>query len=77
MPEPPEFDTTDHRERDAASIKILGFFFAVLGSLVLVSTFWSLGNFRTVVVSLASGAALTLIGLGMLYFARRKPDRNQ
>jgi len=77
MPEPTEPETTDYRERDAASIKILGFFFTLLGVLVLVGTFWTLHNIRAVTVNLASGAVLTLVGLGMMYFARRKPDEDQ
>jgi len=77
MPEPSELETPDYSERDAASIKILGFFFAVLGALVLIGTFWSLGNSRAVTVNVASGAVLTLIGLGMLFFVRRKSNKNQ
>jgi len=76
MPEPPHLDQTDHRERDAASLRILGFFFAVLGSLVLIGTFWSLDNFRAVTINLASGAVLMFVGLGMIYLARRKPDKD-
>jgi len=76
MPEPPHLDQTDHHERDAASLRILGFFFAVLGSLVLVGTFWSLDNTRAVMVNLASGSVLTFIGLGMMYFVRRSRNRN-
>ncbi len=76
MPNPPELDQTSHRERDVASLRILGFFFAVLGALVLVGTLWSLGNFRAVVVNVASGAVLLVIGLGMLAFTRRASKKN-
>jgi len=76
MPEPADLDTTDHRERDAASIKILGFFFSVLGALVLVGTFWSLDDSRAVTVNLASGSVLTSIGLGMICFVRRGRKKN-
>ena len=75
MPEPADLNTTDHAERDAASLKILGFFFTVLGVLVLLGTFWSLDNTRAVVVNVASGALLTLVGLGMIAFARRSRRR--
>ena len=44
MPQPTDLDTTDHGERDAASIRILGFFFTVLGLLVLVATLTMLGD---------------------------------
>ncbi|MCA9232243.1 MAG: hypothetical protein KDA57_16465 [Planctomycetales bacterium] len=72
MPEPPKLDTTDHTERDCASLSILGYFFAILGVLVLAGTFWSLDNYRAVVVNLISGASLTFVGLGMIYYVRRK-----
>ncbi len=71
MPEPSKVETPDYRQRDAASLNILGFFFAVLGSLVLVGTYWSLDNARALIVNLASGALLTVIGLGMMAFVRR------
>ncbi len=72
MPEIPELDQTDHKERDAASLRILGFFFTVLGALVLVGTLWSLDNMRAIVVNVASGAVLLVVGIGMLAFTRRK-----
>ncbi|NOZ40830.1 MAG: hypothetical protein GXP24_11475 [Planctomycetes bacterium] len=75
MPNPPEFDQTSHSERDAASLRILGFFFAVLGALVLIGTLWSLGNFRAVVVNVSSGAVLLAVGLGMLAFTRRASSK--
>ncbi len=75
--EPAELDTTDHGERDAASIKILGFFFTILGSLVLVGTFWSLDDTRALTVNLVSGALLTSIGLGMIYLVRRSRNANK
>jgi len=72
MTEPPELETPDYSERDAATLKILGFFFAVLGALVLVATYWTLGNIRAVIVNVASGTTLVVIGLGLMAFARRK-----
>ncbi len=77
MSEPTELETPDYRERDAATLKILGFFFAVLGVLVLVGSYWSLENPRALIVNLASGAVLTLIGIGMIIYVRRKSDKNQ
>ncbi len=72
MPEPTELDKTSHRERDAASLKILGFFFTVLGILVLIGTLWSLGDTRAMVVNIVSGAVLLVVGLGMMLLTRRK-----
>lgn len=74
MPEPPKLDQTDHAERDAASIKILGFFFTVLGLLVLIGTYWAIRdeNTRATIVNAASGGILTAIGVGMLFIFRRK-----
>jgi len=76
MPEPPDLDPTDHKERDAASIKILGFFFSVLGGLVLIGSYWSRENSRALTVSLVSGAVLTLVGLGMMYLVSRNRGKN-
>ena len=77
MPEPADLDTTSHAERDAASLKILGFFFSVLGLLVLVGTLWSLDNTPALIVNVASGAVLTLVGLGMIAYARRSRRQHQ
>ncbi|MEO2050096.1 MAG: hypothetical protein ABGX16_26360 [Pirellulales bacterium] len=76
MPEPLEVDTTDHSERDAASLKILGFFFSALGALVLVGTLWSLDNERAVIVNIASGTVLLVIGFGTIVLARRAKKKN-
>ena len=74
MPEPPKLDQTDHAERDAASLRILGFFFTVLGLLVLVGTYWTPRdeNMRATIVNAVSGGVLTAIGAGTLYISRRK-----
>jgi predicted phage tail protein len=77
MTEPSEFETPDYSERDAASLKILGFFFSVLGALVLVATYWTLGNKPAVIVNVASGTTLVVIGLGMMVFVRRKSKKDQ
>ncbi len=71
MPEPADLDTTDHDERDAASIRILGFFLTILGMLVLIGTYWAIGNMHAVIINAVSGLVLTLIGVAMLAFARR------
>ncbi len=76
MPEPLKVDATDPSERDAASLKILGFFFTVLGLLVLVGTLWSLDNTRAIIVNVASGATLVAVGLGMTAFSRRNVQKD-
>ncbi len=76
MPEPSDMDTTDHGERDVASIKILGFFFTVLGLLVLVGTFATLDNPRGAIVNAISGLVLATIGAAMLLWAKRARKRS-
>ena len=49
-------DQTDYRQRDAASFLMLGTFFAVMGSLVLVGTFWTLERMHAMVRSSTSTA---------------------
>jgi len=48
--------------RDATSLKILGTFFVILGLLVLVGIFWTLGDRRAIVVNAASGLTLLAVG---------------
>jgi hypothetical protein len=71
MPEPADLDKTDHAERDAASIRILGFFFTVLGLLVLFGTLFALDNTRGAIVNAISGIVLATIGSVMLLLTRR------
>ncbi len=68
-------DQTDYRQRDAASFLMLGTFFAVMGSLVLVGTFWTLERMHAMVVNLAAGSILLGIGLGMLALGARARRR--
>jgi len=51
--------------RDADTKRVLGVFFALMGFLVLVGTFGSIGHPPAVVVSICSGFVLLAIGLGM------------
>ena len=74
MPEPSDMDPTDHGERDAASIKILGFFFTILGLLVLFGTLGALDNTRAAIVNAVSGLVLALIGAGMLLVVKRRSN---
>ena len=75
MPEPSDLDTTDHAERDAASIKILGFFFTLLGLLVVVGTLATLDDPRGAIVNAISGLVLATVGAAMLLWARRSGKR--
>ena len=69
---PLEADTQDeNRARDATSFLLLGSFFSILATLVLIGTLWTLDRPRAVVVNLAAGGLLLLIGLVMLYAGRR------
>jgi len=67
----PQSETNEHRERDATSLKILGSFFTVLSTLVLLGTFWTLDDFRAVIVNLVCGSVLLAVGLGMIAIGRR------
>ena len=57
--------------RDAASLRLLGMFFCILGGLVLIGSAWSLDNLRGLLVSIGGGLVLTAVGGGMLRAARR------
>ncbi len=65
----------DFRQRDAASYLMLGAFFAVMGSLVLVGTFWTLERPHAMVVNLVAGLLLLAIGLAMLALGVRARRR--
>ncbi len=58
-------------QREATSLRMLGFFFIILGALVLLGTCWTLDNFRASVVNVCSGSVLAMIGGGMIYISRR------
>ncbi len=64
----------DH-QRDAGSLRVLGAFFAILGSIVLLATFWELDRPRAAVVNVASGAVLVAVGAGMGMIAKRLSAR--
>ena len=68
-------DRTDYRQRDAASFLMLGAFFAVMGSLVLVGTLWTLERMHAMVVNLVAGVILLAIGLAMLALGARARRR--
>ncbi|MBL9122933.1 MAG: hypothetical protein JNG90_04830 [Planctomycetaceae bacterium] len=61
----------ENRARDATSFLLLGSFFSILATLVLIGTLWTLDRPRAMVVNLSAGGLLLLIGLIMLYAGRR------
>jgi hypothetical protein len=74
MPDPSDLDSNDYGERDAASIKILGFFFTILGLLVLLGTLGALDNTRAAIVNAVSGLVLALIGAAMLLLVKHRSN---
>ena len=61
----------ENRSRDATSLRLLGGFFCILGLLLLGGVWWSLGDSRATIVSLASSLVIFGVGVGMLLGARR------
>lgn len=59
------------KERDALTLRVLGLFFVVLGSLVTIGSFWSLGNPPALVVNLCAGFVLLAAGAGGWWTAAR------
>ena len=60
-----------NRERDIATLRVLGLFFSIMGTLVLVATYEAVGNVPAVVVSVCSGLVLLGVGIGMMVISRR------
>ncbi len=60
-----------HRRRDAASMQLLGVFFTVLSTLVLIGSLWTLDRPRALAVNLAAGLTLLTVGVGMVWGGRR------
>jgi len=63
------------RLRDAATLKVLGAFFAIMGLLVFVSIFYVIGDPPAAIVTVASAAVLCGIGGGMIWAGRRLSRR--
>lgn len=59
------------KQRDVATLRILGLFFLTLGSLVLVATAWTLDSPRAAIVNLVSGGTIAGVGLLMRFVASR------
>ena len=62
-----EQEPNQNRARDAATLRILGIFFTIMGALVTVATYEAIGNTPAVVVSICSGCVLLAVGLGMIF----------
>ncbi|MCA9216055.1 MAG: hypothetical protein KDB27_23470 [Planctomycetales bacterium] len=60
-----------NRERDSATLRVLGIFFLIMGSLVLAATYEAIGNVPAVIVSVISGLVLLGVGIGMIGFSWR------
>ncbi|HEO72677.1 MAG TPA: hypothetical protein ENN80_15575 [Candidatus Hydrogenedentes bacterium] len=58
-----------HLKRDSESQTMLGIFVTVLSVPVLIGTFWA-ENTRQVVVNIAAGVVLMLIGIGVTTWGR-------
>lgn len=73
----PEEPHDSDRQRDAASLVMIGTFFTVLALLVLCGTFWATGRFHAMMVNLGAGMILLVIGLLMLGLGlRMRPARS-
>lgn len=70
-----EQDAGQYRQRDAASMLILGGFFSLLATLVLIGSFWATGGSPALKVNLAAGALMLVIGLTMMWIGRRLQTR--
>ncbi len=60
-----------NRQRDVMTLRVLGSFFAIMGVLVLIGTYKAVGNPAAMVVNIASGVVLGIIGIGMIQISRR------
>ena len=69
-----EQEPNKNRERDVATLRVLGIFFTIMGALVTVATFEAIGNTPAVVVSICSGCVLLTVGLGMIFGSRAMAD---
>lgn len=62
---------TEMRTRDVTTLKVLGGFFAIMGTLVLIATYETIGNPPAMIVNVVSGIVLLGVGVGMLFTSRR------
>ncbi len=73
----PTGPTPSSAEREAVSLAMIGGFFVVLASLVLVGTFWARHRPHAMYVNLGAGLVLLLIGVVMLWGGRLVQRRLQ
>lgn len=64
-------DGGEHRDRDVATLRVLGIFFTVMGALVLIATYETLDNRPALIVNIVCGLVLATVGTGMLQLSRR------
>ena len=72
----PETDQDRLRERDSVALLLMGSFFVVLATLVLIGSFWAEGISLAVGVNLGCGGVLLLVGFGMILLGRRWRTRS-
>ncbi len=60
-----------HRQRDGATLRLLGGFFSILAVLVLIGTLWALDRPHAMIVNLAAGMVLLAVGGGMFWSGSR------
>jgi hypothetical protein len=59
------------REREIATLRVLGIFFSIMGVLVLVSMYETMDNRPALIVTIISGIVLGSVGLAMIQISRR------
>ncbi len=67
---------SNNRQRDIATFRVLGIFFAIMGALVLLAVYETIGNTPAMVVNLVSGLTLGAVGLGMIRVSSRMSRRD-
>jgi len=65
-----------YRERDIATLRVLGTFFAIMGALVLVAVYETIGNTPAMIVNILSGVVLGAVGIGMITISKRMSHRD-
>jgi small neutral amino acid transporter SnatA (MarC family) len=61
----------DNRQRDIATLRVLGTFFSIMGALVLIAIYETIGNRPAMIVNVLSGLALVAVGIAMIQISRR------
>ena len=66
-----EHELAELRRRDAGTLAVLGIFFCVLGVLVVIGTYWTIGHTHAMIVNLGAGLATISVGVAMLLVSAR------